>query len=173
MQAGLRTQGEKYGRKRIERLMHVAGRVGVQPSPGWAGDNWRNQGRPARARPRRSQLHCVSVRPALGVRNPGCADGCEPLYLGVMPDDSSSKIVGWSIASHRLAKPVLDAMAAAVCQRRPGNVSHHRDRRSQSMPVAPWNRCGKAGVWLSVGSASYGDDCEFAMLPVGPDPAYE
>ncbi len=46
------------------------------------------------------------------------------LYLAVVLDAWSRKIVGWSTANHLRAELVLDAMDAAVGQRRPKDVIH-------------------------------------------------
>lgn len=59
------------------------------------------------------------------------------------------------------AELVLDAMEAAVGQRRPKDVIHHGDRGSQYTSVASAKRCGEAGVWPSMGSV--GDACDDAM----------
>ena len=53
------------------------------------------------------------------------------LYLAVVLDAWSRKVVGWSMANHLRAELVLDAMETAVGQRRPGNVVHHSDQGSQ------------------------------------------
>ena len=53
------------------------------------------------------------------------------LYLAVVLDAWSRKVVGWSMANHLRAELVLDAMEMAVGQRRPGNVVHHSDQGSQ------------------------------------------
>ena len=53
------------------------------------------------------------------------------LYLAIVLDAWSRKIVGWSMANHLRAELVLDAMEAAVGQRRPKNVIHHGDQGSQ------------------------------------------
>ena len=53
------------------------------------------------------------------------------LYLAVVLDAWSRKIVGWSMANHLRAELVLDAMEMAVGQRRPKDVIHHSDQGSQ------------------------------------------
>ena len=53
------------------------------------------------------------------------------LYLAVVLDAWSRKIVGWSMANHLWTELVLDAMEAAVGQRRPKDVIHHSDQGSQ------------------------------------------
>ena len=74
------------------------------------------------------------------------------LYLAVVLDAWSRKIVGWSMANHLRAELVLDAMEAAVGQRRPKDVIHHSDQGSQYTSVAFGKRCSEAGVRPSMGS---------------------
>ena len=50
------------------------------------------------------------------------------LYLAVVLDAWSRKIVGWSMANHLRAERVLDALEMAVGQRRPREVIHHSDQ---------------------------------------------
>jgi putative transposase len=53
------------------------------------------------------------------------------LYLAVVLDAWSRKIVGWSMANHLRTELVLDALEMAIGKRRPGNVIHHSDQGSQ------------------------------------------
>jgi len=53
------------------------------------------------------------------------------LYLAVVLDAWSRKIVGWSMACHLRTELVLDALEMAIGQRRPGDVIHHSDQGSQ------------------------------------------
>ena len=53
------------------------------------------------------------------------------LYLAVVFDAWSRKIVGWSMANHLRTELVLDAMEAAIGQRRPKDVIHQSDQGSQ------------------------------------------
>lgn len=54
------------------------------------------------------------------------------LYLAVVMDLYSRKIVGWSMSSRMKAKLVCDAMTMAIWQRRPkAGLIHHSDRGSQ------------------------------------------
>lgn len=83
------------------------------------------------------------------------------LYLAVVLDAWSRKVVGWSMANHLRAELVLDAMEMAVGQRRPGNVVHHSDQGSQYTSLAFGKRCTEAGVRPSMGSV--GDAYDNAM----------
>ena len=53
------------------------------------------------------------------------------LYLAVVLDVWSRKVVGWAMANHLRAELVLDALEMAVGQRRPKHVIHHSDQGSQ------------------------------------------
>ena len=53
------------------------------------------------------------------------------LYLAVMLDAWSRKIVGWLMANYLRAELVLAALETTVGQRRPRNVIHHRDQGCQ------------------------------------------
>src|SRR3954451_1979564 len=50
------------------------------------------------------------------------------LYLAVVLDAWSRRIIGWAMANHLRAELVLDAMEMAVGQRRPKDVIHHSDQ---------------------------------------------
>ena len=83
------------------------------------------------------------------------------LYLAVVLDTWSRKIVGWSMTNHLRTELVLDALEMAVGQRRPRNVVHHSDQGSQYTSLAFGGRCQEAGVRPSMGSV--GDAYDNAM----------
>ena len=83
------------------------------------------------------------------------------LYMAVVLDAWSRKIVGWSMANHLRTELVLDALEMAVGQRRPRNVIHHSDQGSQYTSLAFGGRCREAGVRPSMGSV--GDAYDNAM----------
>src|SRR3982750_3086777 len=51
------------------------------------------------------------------------------LYLAVVVDVWSRRVVGWAMANHLRAELVLDALNMALGQRRPRDVIHHSDRK--------------------------------------------
>src|SRR4030095_7551076 len=53
------------------------------------------------------------------------------LYLAVVGDVWSRRVVGWAMANHLRAELVLDALNMALGQRRPREVIHHSDQGSQ------------------------------------------
>ena len=78
------------------------------------------------------------------------------LYLAVVMDVWSRRIVGWAMATHLRTELVLDALNMALRQRRPEAVVHHSDQGSQYTSVAFGGRCKQAGVRPSMGSVG---DC--------------
>jgi putative transposase len=83
------------------------------------------------------------------------------LFLSVVLDAWSRKIVGWSMANHLRAELVVDGLEMAIGQRRPGAVIHHSDQGRQYTSLAFGKRCGEAGVRPSIGSV--GDAYDNAM----------
>ena len=68
------------------------------------------------------------------------------LYLAVVLDAFSRRIVGWSMATTLHMQVVLDALDMALWQRRPSNVIHHSDHGSQYTSIEFCKRCREAGV---------------------------
>jgi putative transposase len=78
------------------------------------------------------------------------------LYLAVVIDAWSRRVVGWSMASHLKTKLVLDALNMAVRQRQPSEVIHHSDQGSQYTSLEFGKRCREANVRPSMGTVG---DC--------------
>lgn len=83
------------------------------------------------------------------------------LYLAVVLDAFSRRIVGWSMATTLARQLVLDALNMALATRRPRGVIHHSDQGSQYTSIEFGQRCRKAGVRPSMGSV--GDAYDNAM----------
>ena len=159
--ADLRGRGERHSRK-TDRPTDARGRVGGrQPSARRPDHNPARQGRPAGARPGRPQLQRDQPNQLWVADITYVPTAAGFLYLAVVLDAWSRKIVGWSMANHLRTELVLDAMAMAVGQRRPKDVIHHSDQGSQYTSVAFGKRCGEAGVRPSMGSV--GDAYDNAM----------
>ena len=91
------------------------------------------------------------------------------LYVAVVLDAWSRRVVGWSMAAHLRTELVLDALNMAIWQRRPQEVVHHSDQGSQYTSIAFGARCREAGIRPSTGSVGDAYDnalCEsfFATL---------
>ena len=139
-------------RKRVARLMREAGLVGVHRR--------RNRGSTRRdpARPSYSDLVKRAFTPSTPDRL-WVADitqhktGEGWLYLAVVIDAYSRKVVGWSMAEHLQAELVIKALEMAVWNRRPSpGLIHHSDHGSQYTSLAFGQRLEKAGILGSMGS---------------------
>jgi putative transposase len=159
--AELQAGGEKHGRKRIARLMRAAGLVGASRRR----NGMTTTRRDPDARPAPDLVDRDFTVAALNqlwvadITFVPTANGF--LYLAVVLDAWSRKIVGWAMATHLRAELVVDALEMAVGQRSPGDVIHHSDQRSQYTSVAFGKRCKEAGVRPSMGSV--GDAYDNAM----------
>ena len=83
------------------------------------------------------------------------------LYLAVVLDACSRRVVGWAMANHLRTELVLDALNMAIFRRRPASVIHHSDQGTQYTSIAFGQRCKEAGVRPSMGSV--GDCYDNAM----------
>ncbi len=83
------------------------------------------------------------------------------LYLAVVLDAFSRKIIGWAMGNNQKAQLVIDAVNMAITQRKPSNVIHHSDQGSQYTSVAFGLRCKEMNVRPSMGSV--GDCFDNAM----------
>ena len=83
------------------------------------------------------------------------------LYLAVVLDACSRRVVGWAMALHLRTELVLGALEMALEQRHPETVIHHSDQGCQYTSYAFGSRCRRAGVRPSMGSV--GDCYDNAM----------
>jgi putative transposase len=76
------------------------------------------------------------------------------LYLAMVLDVYSRRIVGWSMETHLRTELILEALNMAITQRQPSAVIHHSDRGCQYTSYAFGKRCREAGVMPSMGSVA-------------------
>ena len=150
------------GQKRVARLMKRAGIRGVMRRR-WTTATTR---RDAKARPARDLVNRDFT--AEGPNQLWVADityvptWAGWLYLAVVLDAWSRRIVGWAMAPHLRTELVEDALAMAISRCRPkGPVIHHSDRGAQYTSLAFGRQCREAGIVQSMGSA--GDAYDNAM----------
>jgi putative transposase len=159
--AALQARGQRHGRKRIARLMRLANLVGA--SRRRSGVTTTRRDKEARPAPDLVDRNFKATQPnqlwVADITFVPTAAGF--LYLAVVLDAWSRKIVGWSMANHLRTELVLDAMEMAISQRRPRSVIHHSDQGSQYTSLAFGTRCKEAGVRPSMGSI--GDAYDNAM----------
>lgn len=124
--AELHDAGERVGKNRVAHLMKTAGIEGV-----------------SRRRKRGLTRRDAGARPATDlVERNFTAEGPDQLwvadityvptrsgflYLSVVLDAWSRRVVGWAMATHLRTELVLDALNMALSQRRPTQVIHHSD----------------------------------------------
>jgi putative transposase len=153
--AELVDEQRRVGRKRIARLMQGCGIAGVSRRHGTV-----------------TTLRGEDARPAPDlVEREFTADGPDRLwvadityvptwagflYLAVVLDVWSRRVVGWSMRKHLRTELVLEALEMALHQRRPQEVIHHSDQGTQYTSIAFGKRCEQAGVRPSMGSVG---DC--------------
>ena len=158
--AELRAEGIKVGRKRVARLLKKAGLVGASRRK-WIHTTMRD--RTARPAPDLVERNFGAAQPnRLWVADityiPTWAGF---LYLAVVLDVFSRKIVGWAMETHLRTELVLKALDLALWQRHPGAVIHHADQGTQYTSIQFGARCREAGVRPSMGSV--GDCFDNAM----------
>lgn len=83
------------------------------------------------------------------------------LYLAVVLDAFSRRVVGWAMGANLNTELMLGALEMAYAQRAPSGVIHHSDRGSTYTAIAFSTRCGELGIRLSMGSV--GDAYDNAM----------
>ena len=160
LHAELTAEGVSVGRKRVARLMRLAGLVGISPRKRVF----------TTVRDKGAQLSDDLVQRCFTATAPNqlwVADityvptWAGFLYLAVVLDAWSRRIVGWAMSTSLETQIVLDAMNMALWQRQPENVVHHSDHGCQYTSIAFGLRCKEAGVRPSMGSV--GDAYDNAM----------
>ncbi len=151
MHAELRDRGTRVSRKRIARLMRRGGLQGVTRRKGMFTTVRDPDARPA---PDLVDRNFVAAGPdRLWVADityvPTWAGF---LYLAVVIDAWSRRVVGWAMETHLRTELVLQALNMALFQRRPAEVIHHSDQGCQYTSIAFGKRCEQAGVRPSMGS---------------------
>jgi putative transposase len=156
----LAEQGIRVGIKRVARLMRAAGLRGVSRR-NWIVTTVRD--RQARPAPDLVERNFTATAPnRLWVADityiPTWAGF---LYLAVVLDVFSRRIVGWAMETYLRTELVLKALDMALGQRRAAGVIHHSDQGSQYTSFAFGKRCAQARLRRSMGSV--GDCFDNAM----------
>ena len=133
--AELVARGCRVGRKRVARLMREAGLAGVSRRRGTRTTRADSTHRAAPDRverqfradaPDRIWVADITYVPTwAGV-----------VFLAIVLDVFSRRVVGWAMATHLRTELVLAALNMAIAQRRPDGVVHHSDRGAQYTSLA-------------------------------------
>jgi transposase InsO family protein len=152
----LKADGEAVGRKRVARVMRENGLSGQAPR---------------RFRRTTDSKHDHPIAENIVARDfnpeaPNCVWAADItyvrtwagwLYLAVVIDLFSRRVIGWAIADHMRTELVLDALKMAFDARRPGEgLVHHSDRGSQYASQAYRDALREEG---SICSMSRKGDC--------------
>jgi putative transposase len=155
IQAELRARGLPCGHNRVARLMRQTGLVGC------------HRRRPPHVRTTRRDLAATPapdlVQRAFRASGPNqlwVADITylpteqeSFLFLAVILDVFSRRVVGWSMQEHLRTELVLAALEMAVGKRRPEvGLIHHSDHGCQYTSVLFAERCAAAGIHPSMGT---------------------
>ncbi len=144
--------GERLGRKRVERLMRKPGLSGLQEEK-WKGttirvpgvrvaDDLLDRDFTASAPNQRWVADITYLRTWQGW-----------LYLVAVQDLYSRRTVGWSMADHMRKELVIDALQMALAHRRPApGLIWHPDQGSQFVSLAFGQQARAAGLAQSMGS---------------------
>ena len=153
--AELKAAGEAVGKKRVARLMREAGIEGVS----------------------RRSTPTTTIRSNSDRKAPDLVDrDFEPdapnelwvadityvptnegyMYVAVVLDAFSRRVIGWAMAEHLRTALVVDALELAVERRQTDGVIHHSDQGSQYTSVEFGKRCQQYGVRPSMGTVG---DC--------------
>ena len=156
----LAREGMHVGRKRVARLMRMAGLRGASRRR-WPHTTRQRAG--ARRAPDLVRRHfSADARDVLWVADATYVPTAEGfLYLAVVLDVFSRRVVGWAMSTHLYTELMLRALDMALLQRRPEGVIHHSDQGAQYTSIAFGRRCREAGVQPSMGTA--GDAYDNAM----------
>ncbi|MBB4091475.1 putative transposase [Salinibacter ruber] len=158
--AALQAEGIRVGKKRVARLMKAAGLQGAgrRKSPSTTVRD--DEACPAPDLVDRD--FTASVPDELWVADiTYVPTSAGYLYLAVVLDAFSRRVVGWAMADHLRTELVMGALDMAAKQRSPEETVHHSDQGSQYTALAFGKRCKDAGVRPSMGSV--GDCYDNAM----------
>ncbi len=151
--AELRAGGVRCARKRVARLMRTAGLVGCHR---------RRRARTAVAEPTHTPAPNLVARDFRAtapdhlwigdITYIATAEGW--LYLAVLVDVHSRRVVGWAMADHLRTELALDALAMALQARRPPpGLVHHTDRGCQYTAAAYQAALAARGIVCSMSRA--------------------
>lgn len=161
VRAELIEQGVCISRQRVARLMREAGIHGISKRRGFTVTTRRDK--------RQAPAHDLVNRRfhATGPNQLWVADMTYVptwmgfLYLAVVIDVWSRRVVGWAMGERMTADLVLAALNMALEQRKPKGVIHHSDQGSQYTSLAFGERCRQMQVRPSMGTV--GDAYDNAM----------
>ena len=141
-------QGQRCSRKRVARLMAQAGIVGIYRRRGHGCTKRNPEATPAEDLVQRNFNPTKPDRLwVMDVTEHQTAEG--KVYLAVVLDAFSRRVIGWSMADHIRSELVVDAVQMAIWRRRPppGKTVAHSDHGWQYTSWAFGRRLRAAGLY--------------------------
>lgn len=161
VRAQLRHSAVIASRKRIARLMRVAKIRGVSRRRGFTVTTQRDPRHRAAPDLVRRQFTATLPNQLWVADMTYVPTWAGFLYLAVVTDAFSRKVVGWAFGDQMTSDLVISALNMALLTRKPGSVIHHSDQGSQYTSLAFGKRCETMGVRPSMGTV--GDAYDNAM----------
>jgi putative transposase len=150
----LADEGLHVARKRVARLMREMGIAGIS---GRKGKRRRHAGAGPQCEPARDLVHRRFTAAApdqvwfADITYVPTWEGW--LYLAVVMDACTKRIVGWSMRDDLRAEIVIDALGMATSMRRPSpGLVHHSDRGAQYRSLAFGRTLRETGILASMGA---------------------
>jgi len=156
--AEMAERGQRCGRRRVARLMREMGLVSIQPR------SFKPRTTDSRHRLGYSPNLLLDAAPPDGINQLWVGDityvpliGGEFLYLALLMDRYSRRIVGWDLQEHMQESLVLATLRAAMVARQPKpGMIHHTDRGGQYAGADYRNALARGGMLQSMSRA---DNC--------------
>src|SRR3954466_7671706 len=152
--AEVRDRGHAWNRKRVARLMRLGAIEGVHRRR--RGKFGRRSVSTATAPDRVERDFTAAAPNELWVADISYLRSWEGfVYLAIVVDAFSRKVVGWAMADHLRTELVLDAVGMAITTRKPpAGTAHHTDRGSQGTPpTGSGRRCAPPSCWPQWGGS--------------------
>ena len=159
--AELRDMGEIISKNRVARLMRLAQIKGVSRRRGFVVTTHRDLRQKAAPDLVKRQFVASDLNQLWVADMTYVPTWAGFIYLAVVMDVYSRKVVGWAFAERMTTDLVIAALNMALITRRPVSVIHHSDQGSQYTSVAFGKRCEEMGVKPSMGTV--GDAYDNAM----------
>jgi putative transposase len=161
IQAELAEHGVVAGHNRIAALMRTNGLRGVSRRRSWCVTTKRDKSQRAAADLVQRQFTATRINQLWVADMTYIPTWAGFVYLAVVLDVYSRKVVGWAFGQQQTADLVIAALNMALITRKPQDVIHHSDQGSQYTSLDFGKRCKEMGVRPSMGTV--GDAYDNAM----------
>ena len=157
--AELQAQGVRVSRQRVARLMRAGGREGVTRRRRRCTTRAANRAAAPDLVQRRFEAAAPNRLWVADLTYVATPEGF--LYVAMVLDVFSRKVVGWAMSARQTVELVQGALEMAIETRAPRGVVLHSDQGSQYTALAFTRRCAEAGIQRSMGAV--GDCFDNAM----------